>query len=48
MKTIIAHYSRTGHTKFISEKIAQQLGADLCEINRQEEQSRQNWLLRRG
>jgi flavodoxin len=32
MKTVVAYYSRTGHTKFISEKIAQQLGADLCEI----------------
>lgn len=32
MKTLVAYYSRTGHTKFTSEKIAQQLGADLCEI----------------
>jgi flavodoxin len=32
MKTLVAYYSRTGHTKFISEKIAQLLGADLCEI----------------
>ena len=32
MKTIVAYYSRTGHTKVISEKIAQILGADLCEI----------------
>ena len=32
MKTLVAYYSRTGHTKFIAEKIAQQLGADLCEI----------------
>jgi len=32
MKTIVAYYSRTGNTKFVSEKIAQQLGADLCEI----------------
>lgn len=32
MKTIVAYYSRTGHTKFIAEKIAQQLGADLCEV----------------
>ncbi len=32
MKMIVAYYSRTGKTKFVSEKIAQQLGADLCEI----------------
>jgi len=32
MKILVAYYSRTGHTKFISEKIAQQLGADLCEV----------------
>ena len=32
MKTIVAYYSRTGHTKFVSLKIAQQLNADLCEI----------------
>ena len=32
MKTLVAYYSRTGHTKFISEKIAQLLGADSCEI----------------
>jgi flavodoxin len=32
MKTLVAYYSRTGHTKFISEKIAQILNADLCQI----------------
>jgi flavodoxin len=32
MKTLVAYYSRTGHTKFISEKIAQLFSADLCEI----------------
>jgi len=32
MKKVVAYYSRTSHTKFISEKIAQFLGADLCEI----------------
>jgi len=32
MKTVVAYYSRTGHTKFVAEKIAQQLCADLCEI----------------
>lgn len=32
MKTVVAYYSRTGHTKFIAEKIAQLLGADLCII----------------
>jgi flavodoxin len=32
MKTLVAYYSRTGNTKFVAEKIAQQLGADLCEV----------------
>ena len=32
MKTVVAYYSRTGNAKFISEKISQLLGADLCEI----------------
>lgn len=32
MKKVVAYYSRTSHTKFVSEKIAQLLGADLCEI----------------
>jgi len=32
MKTLVAFYSKTGNTKFISEKISQQLNADLCEI----------------
>ncbi len=32
MKTLVAYYSRTGHTKFISEKISQLLDAELCAI----------------
>src|SRR4030042_3901398 len=32
MKTLVAYYTRTGHTKFIAKKIAQQLGGDLSEI----------------
>jgi flavodoxin len=32
MKTLVAYYSRTGNTKFVAQKIAQQLGADVCEV----------------
>ena len=32
LKTIIVYYSLTGNTKFVAEKIAQELDADLCEI----------------
>ena len=32
MKTLVAYYSRTGNTKFVAEKIAQNLSADLCEV----------------
>jgi flavodoxin len=32
MRTLVAYYSRTGHTKFVAEKIAGQLEADLCEV----------------
>jgi flavodoxin len=32
MRTLVAYYSRTGNTKFVAEKIAEQLEADLCEV----------------
>ena len=32
MKILVAYYSRTGNTKFAAEKIAENLGADICEI----------------
>lgn len=32
MKKVVAYYSRTGNTKFVAERIAEQLGADLCEV----------------
>ena len=32
MKSLIAYYSRSGNTKFVAEKIAEQLNADLCEV----------------
>lgn len=32
MKTVVVYFSLTGNTKFVAEKIAQQLDADLCEI----------------
>jgi flavodoxin len=32
MKKAVAYYSRTGNTKFVAEKIASQIGADLCEV----------------
>jgi flavodoxin len=28
----VAYYSRTGNTRFVAEKIAEQLNADLCEV----------------
>ena len=31
MKSLVAYYSRSGNTKFVAEKIAEQLNADLCE-----------------
>jgi flavodoxin len=32
MRTLVAYYSRTGNTKFVAEKIADQLNADLCAV----------------
>ena len=32
MRILVAYYSRTGNTKFVAKKIADQLNADLCEI----------------
>ena len=32
MKTVVVYFSLTGNTKFVAEKIAQQLDADLCEV----------------
>lgn len=33
MKTIVVYYSLTGNTKFVAEKISQQLDADLCKVD---------------
>jgi flavodoxin len=32
LKRLVGYYSRTGNTKFVAEKIAKNLKADLCEI----------------
>jgi flavodoxin len=32
MKTLVAYYSRSGNTRFVAQKIAEGLDADLCEI----------------
>lgn len=32
LKRLVVYYSRTGNTKFVADKIAQNLKADLCEI----------------
>ncbi|MDG6223202.1 MAG: flavodoxin [Candidatus Bathyarchaeota archaeon] len=32
MKTLVVYFSLTGNTKFVAEKIAEQFGADLCEV----------------
>ena len=32
MKKLVAYYSRTGNTKFVAEKIADQLDAETCEV----------------
>lgn len=32
MKTIVVYFSRTGNTRFVAEKIAENLGAEICEV----------------
>jgi flavodoxin len=32
MRTLVAYHSRTGNTRFVAEKIAEQLGAETCEV----------------
>jgi flavodoxin len=32
MKTLVTYYSRTGNTKFVADKIAEQLNAEICEV----------------
>ena len=32
MKKLVVYYSRTGNTKFVAEKIADQLDAETCEV----------------
>lgn len=32
LKKLVAFYSLTGNTRFVAEKIAEQLNADLCEV----------------
>ena len=32
MRKLVAYYSRTGNTKFVAEKIADQLNAETCEV----------------
>jgi flavodoxin len=32
MKTLVVYYSRTGNTKYVAEKIAENLAADTCEV----------------
>ena len=32
MRTLVVYYSRTGNTRFVAEKIAEQLGAETCEV----------------
>ncbi len=35
MKTLVVYYSRTGNTKFVAEKVAQELGAEIEELTDQ-------------
>ena len=32
MKILVVYFTRTGNTKFVAEKIANHLGADICEV----------------
>jgi len=32
MKKLVAYFSLTGNTKFVAEKVANQINADLCEV----------------
>ena len=32
VKVLVVYYSRTGNTRFVAEKIAEQLGAEVCEV----------------
>jgi flavodoxin len=32
IEKIVVHYSRSGNTKFVAEKIAEKINAYLCEI----------------
>jgi flavodoxin len=32
MKTLVVYYSRTGNTKYVAEKIAENLASEICEV----------------
>ncbi len=42
METLVVYYSRTGKTKLVAEKIAQELGADIDEVI--DEKNRRGWI----